>query len=259
MGKRIRYSNGRRLVDDVIRLANRFPSAGLRGAFDNSPVVALRRKTRPKIAWNVIFMKAFAIMAEEKPALRQMYVGLPWPHLYEHDGSVCMMTLSREYQGEERLFFARFNNPQHVPLAELQERYDYFRRAPIEEIRQFRHQVNFAKCPFWLRRFAYWMMMNWMPKKRAANMGTFGISFSGHKGAFGTLHLGPVTTILGVDPFPRKGISQQLLTFDHRVMDGVPATVAFQQLQTTVNEVIRDELAAMVDGDGDRSQNMKAA
>ena len=143
MGKRLRLTGNRQLVDDVLRIASQFPSAGLVGDFDASEIARLRRKTRPKISWNVLYMKAFAIVADNVPQLRQIYVNSFFPYLYQHHDNVCMLTINREYENEERLFFARFNNPQEESLADLQERYDHLRRAPIHEIKQFQHQIRF--------------------------------------------------------------------------------------------------------------------
>ncbi|MEL7496270.1 MAG: hypothetical protein AAFN77_01580 [Planctomycetota bacterium] len=249
MGKRIRLSNGRRLVDDVIRMASRMPIAGIAGDFETSEVAMLRRRSRPKISWNVIFMKAYAQVSRENPVLRQAYVGFPYGHLHEFEEPVCMMTMAREHEGEERLFFARFNRPDHFSLPDLQQQYDHFRKAPINEIKQFRHQIKFAKVPAMIRRFAWWTLFNVWPDKRAMHMGTFGMSISGYNGAYGSKHLGPNTTTLGVDPLPRKGISHLVLTFDHRVIDGTPATRVLLRLQHMVNTAICHELRTLVNTD----------
>jgi hypothetical protein len=258
MGKRIAFSNGRCLVNDVIRIAKKFPSAAFWGDFDAGSVARLRRLTRPKISWNVLYMKAYAKVAMQYPQLRQCYMGFPWPYLYQHQRNVCMLTLSREHQGEERLLFARFNNPESESLTDLQARYDYLRHAPIEEIKQFRHQVNFAKVPALLRRFGWWVMLNLWPETRCGQVGTFGMSISGYKGVYGNQHLGPMTTILGVDPVPRKGVSRILLTFDHRVLDGVPATEIMHQLHVTLTTEIRDELAEIIGVDPITGKSMES-
>ena len=245
MGKRIALSNGRRLVDDVIRMANKTPLAGLSGDFDFSKVAKYRRMSRPKIAWNVLFMKAYAQVCRKMPELQQAYASFPWGYLYEHENPICMITIAREYEGEERLFFARFHNPDKASLIDLQARYDRYRKAPVESIKQFRHQIKFARTPALVRRMAWWMLHNVWPEKRATHMGTFGMSFSGHHGVYGSQHLGPCTTTLGVDPMPRRGQSRILLTFDHRVIDGTPATRVFTLLQQAMNNSIAEELAEM--------------
>lgn len=245
MGKRIALTNGRRLVDDVIRMASKTPLASLSGEWDLRDVAKLRRMAKPKISWNVLVMKAFAAVAERHPMLKQGYVSFPWGHLYEHHQSVGMMTMSRQYQGEERLLFARFNEPNHHTLVDLQQQYDFFRKAPIDQIKQFKHQIAFAKCPSLLRRFAWWTLFNVWPIKRAFHMGTFGMSISGHRGAYGSKHLGPNTATIGVDPMPKDGISRYLFTFDHRVIDGAPASEIVLLTRQILNTAIRQELAKM--------------
>lgn len=245
MGKRIALTNGRRLVNDVIEMANKTPLAAVACDWDLRDVAQLRRMAKPKISWNVIVMKAFAAVGERYPVLKQGYVSFPWGHFYEHHQSVAMMTIVREYRGEERLLFARFNEPNNHTLIELQEQYDAYRKSPIDEIKQFRHQVTFARFPKIVRRFAWWALFNVWPVKRAFHMGTFGMSISGHRGAYGTKHLGPNTATIGVDPFPRKGVSRALLTFDHRVIDGAPATKIVLLTRQIMNTAIRQELAKM--------------
>lgn len=245
MGRRLSFSNGRRLVDDVIRVSNKMPMAAFSSEWDVAQIAKLRRLAKPKISWNVLMMKAHAIVCQQDPTLRRIYVKVPWAHLYEHHQSVCMMTIGRKHKGEERLFFARFNEPDNYTLVELQELYDTYRKAPIEEIKQFRHQITFAKLPSPVRRFAWWALFNLWPQKRASHMGTFGMSISGHRGAFGSSHLGTNTTILGVDPNPRRGVAKMLLTFDHQIMDGVPATETLLRGQRMLATAVAKELADM--------------
>ncbi len=258
MGQRIKLTNGRRLVDDVIHMANKMPMAGLSGDFDSGLVAKFRRYTTPKIAWNVLYMKAYACVCRNNSALRRSYVGFPWGHLYEHHENVCMMTMAREYQGEERLFFARFNAPDNASLVTLQEQYDHYRKAPVEEIKQFRHQIQFAKAPALVRKFAWWTLYNVWPQKRASHMGTFGMSISGYKGSYGAQHLGPNTTIVGVDPFPRKGVSRIVLTFDHRVIDGTPATKALQNLNHMLTTTVKVELAKLAGFDPTTGEKLES-
>ena len=245
MGRRLSFSNGRRLVDDVIRVSNRMPMAAFSSEWDVAQIAKLRRMAKPKISWNVLMMKAHAIVCTENAMLRRNYVRFPYAHLYEHHQNVCMMTIGRQHQGEERLFFARFNEPDNCTLVELQELYDTYRKDPIEDIKQYRHQITFAKFPSPVRRFAWWALFNLWPQKRASHMGTFGMSISGHRGALGSQHLGCNTTIIGVDPNPRKGVAKMLLTFDHQIIDGVPATETLYRGQRMLATAVAKELADM--------------
>lgn len=245
-GKRVKISNGRRLVDEVIRTANKMPMASYVRDFDLTDLAALRKKVRPKIGWNVLYMKAYAIIAEQNPALRQCYVGFPWPYAYQHESNVCLLTMSREFEGEDRLLFARFNRPENHSLVELQAQYDHLRKAPVLEIKQFRHQIQFAKSPWFVRRFAWWMMLNLWPRKRMSHFGTFGMTLSGYKDAFNYQVLSPNTTTLGVDVLPKKGQAKFSLTFDHQILDGVPIVSIIDQVYKTLNGVITEELRTLL-------------
>lgn len=245
-GKRLALSNGRRLIDDVTRIAARIPAVGISGQFDLKSLDKLRRQSRPKISWNVLYLKAYALVAAENPELGQVFVNFPWPHVYQHHSVVGMMTINREFEGNDRLFFARFNNPQLESLASIQEKYDHFRRTPVTDIRQFRHQIRFAKMPRLLRRLGWWVMFELWPEKRASHVGTIGMSFSGYRGVYGNQHLGPLTSILGIDPFPADGVARSVLTFDHRILDGIPAADVLQKIHQRLVGQVQTELQELV-------------
>ncbi len=245
-GKRVKLSNGRRLVDEVIRAANKMPMASYVRDFDLTELTALRKQVRPKIGWNVLYMKAYAIISEQNPTLRQCYVGFPWPYAYQHESNVCLLTMSREHNGEERLLFARFNRPENKSLVELQAQYDHLRKTPVLQVKQFRHQIRFAACPWFLRRLAWWVMMNLWPRKRMCHFGTFGMTLSGYKDAFNYQVLSPNTTTLGIDVLPKKGKAKFSLTFDHQILDGVPVVNLIDQVYKTLNGTIADELRSLL-------------
>lgn len=246
-GKRIPYSNGRRLVDDVIRVARKQPMAAYIRDMDLKKLHDLRRKIRPRLSWNAIMMKAYAMVSKENELVRQCYVGFPWPHIYQAKDTVAMITVSRQFQGEERLLFGRFNRPEEMSLIAIQNLWDHYNEAPVESIKQFRHQIRFAKCPTFFRRFVWWAMTNLVPSKRASHVGTFGMSFSGFNNAVGTAHLGPNTTILGVDLAPRGGQAKVLFTFDHSIFDGKPAVDALDALFKTLHGPVLEELKQLAD------------
>ncbi|MBX3419007.1 MAG: hypothetical protein KF851_15490 [Pirellulaceae bacterium] len=240
--RRKRLSPGRRLISDISEMALQVPLAGTTAKIDVTEVAAVRKQIRPRIAWNVLFLKAYAIVALSRPELRQRYIRWPWPHLYEHPNNVAMLTVSREYNGEERLFFGRFNVPEECTLLELQERYDEYREQPVESIKQFRHQIKFSHAPRLLRKFAWFLMREVWTRKAASHMGTFGMSISCFKDVHGNCHVSPMTTTLGVDVVSKNGISETLLTFDHRVLDGQPIIEILQELGRILRGPILDEL-----------------
>lgn len=246
-GKIIPLTAGRRLVDDVIRIARSQPMAAFYRDLDLGALESLRKQIKPRLSWNVILMKAYALVSRETPELRQFYRKFPWPHLYEVETTIAQLTVAREVAGETRLYFARFRDPDRYSLTQLQERLDYFLTAEPTAIKQFRHQDRFASLPGPVRRLLWWLIMEGWPSQRATYMGTFGMSLSGFNQTYGNCHLGPNTTILGVDPTPRQGIARTLLTFDHRVLDGKPVIDIISQLYSRLQGPIRQELEAIRD------------
>jgi pyruvate/2-oxoglutarate dehydrogenase complex dihydrolipoamide acyltransferase (E2) component len=89
-------------------------------------------------------------------------------------------------------------------------------------------------------------MSNLWPAKRASHMGTFGMSLSGFDDvAFASYHLGPNSTILGVDVVARGGKSSVLLTFDHRILDGKPVMDILKDLERNLRGPILEEVRTL--------------
>jgi hypothetical protein len=71
-----RLDGQRRLVSDIVRLSNRVPIFPVDRIMALSELEAVRREALPRIGWSAVFMKAYAIVARDRPALRSWYV--PW-------------------------------------------------------------------------------------------------------------------------------------------------------------------------------------
>lgn len=239
-------SKGRTLILDIVNIARKMPMAPLIREFDLESIGQLRAQFRPRISWMVLFLKAYGIVSERNPILRQVYAPLPFPHIYTHPQNVALVTITRVVDGESRLYFARVHRPEERSLEELQKQYEEFRRAPIDQLRQFKRQDLLSSMPWFVRKAVWFLLTHLWPSKRAANMGTFGLSLSGFKGNRGAFHLGPNTTILGCELFPRKGRNRVILTFDHRILDGKPVADVLDDLQRAFANEITEELESLV-------------
>ncbi len=243
-GKNIPMTGQRSIVCDLTDIARRAPLVPIQRKIDVSDLRDWRSRVRPRISWQVIMMRAYALTSMQNPVLRQSYVPFPWPHFYQHHESVCLLMVQRQVEGVDRLMFARFARPEYYSLLQLQEIFNELRRRPIDQIRQLQHQVWFARLPWLIRKVAWRLMTDWLPARRATHMGTFGMSLSTLRGTHGTFHLGPCSTILGYDQLCRDGTARITLTFDHRILDGKPAMDALdsfrKHLQTTIRNELRD-------------------
>lgn len=248
-GVRKKMTNDRVLVSDVVQLARSMPLAPLVRDADFQVVDRVRKSLQhKKVSWTVLMMKAYALVAQKRPEMRQIYVPFPWPHIYQHSENVAMLTVTRETLQGPRLFFARFNQPENLTLEDLQDRYDHIRRAPVREIKQFIHQRRFAKCPKMIRKMAWWSMTHLMPSKLAQQIGTFGMSLSQLERTYGVFHLGPTTTTLGYEHFAFRGKMRLTLTFDHRILDGKHVYDILNDLEFVLNGPLLEELYMMRDG-----------
>jgi hypothetical protein len=254
-------SSGRKLACDVIQFAVSAPLGAVRATLDLAELAEIRKRIRPKLSWNAIYMKAYARLTERWPQLLQHVVSFPTPHFYQHDRAVCRIAVAREIAGEETLLFARFESPERFSLIHLNEQLEYFRTAPIHEIKQFRHQLRFAACPWPIRKFGWWIMTNLWCNKRSSYMGTFGMSLSGFdRVQFASMHLGPSTTTLGVDVVARGGQSNLLLTFDHRILDGKPVIDIVSDLERCLRGPILEEMRELASQQEEtRSEARRAA
>ena len=243
--RRMRLSCNRALVTDLLRQGKRGVLIPVLRQLRLPELAALRLATRPRVSWTAVLMKAYAAVALRNPPLRQVYVGLPCPHLYQHSANTCFVTIIRQWEGEDHLFYGRFPSPEGETLAALQQRLTDYQTRPVEESKQFRHQITLGHMPFPLRWLTWFLTMNVSPRIRMKNLGTFGMSIT-NVGASGGLGLiGPYTSLLGYGELRRNGEARLVCSFDHRVMDGIFMFRAMAELEAELDGPIADELRGM--------------
>src|SRR5439155_14018573 len=92
-------SRPRRFMLDMLHFAKQLPSIPVQRRMNLQAVAAARIEAgRP--CWPAVFLKAYALVAEQMPALRRAYVQLPWPHIVEYPKSVASVAVERELDGE---------------------------------------------------------------------------------------------------------------------------------------------------------------
>ncbi|HEX4073261.1 MAG TPA: hypothetical protein VHX68_18925, partial [Planctomycetaceae bacterium] len=93
--RRMRVPRSRRLTIDLLHYRAKVPTCAHDRVCDFRPVAEARERSAVRISWSMIFIKAFGMVAARYPALRQMYVPFPWPHIYQHPTSVAMVATHR--------------------------------------------------------------------------------------------------------------------------------------------------------------------
>jgi hypothetical protein len=244
-GRAIPLSRARRLVVEHCRLAQDVPKGVLRGEIDLAPLLPARAAAGPeRPPWTAIFAKAQALTAAEMPALRRIYVKLPWPLLYEVPRSVAAVVVERPLDGEPAVFYARIGAPELLPLSAIAARIREVKDAPLDSVKDHRTALLLARLPLPLRRAAFWIGRN-LGRQVPNHFGTFAVSVVGGQGIDIVLGVSHWTSFLSYGPIRADGRVEVFVTFDHRVMDGGTAAQAIRRLEATLHGTLLAELRAM--------------
>jgi hypothetical protein len=244
-GIRKRISIHRALVLDTLHFARSVPSFSVEKIFSLGQLAQRRRNSQRRISWSVLFLKAHALVMRDLPVLRQVFCQWPWPHLYESCDIVGALAIARNCQGEERLCWGRFPQPDATPLAELQSALDRYQTLPVEDV--FRRQLRLSCMPTWLRRLAWRIGLYVDVPRRAKRFGNFSISSLAGQGAINRTHPSIHTSSLTYGPIDPIGRCLVTLLCDHRVLDGLAAARALNRLEELLNTQIAEELGELAD------------
>ncbi|OJY35003.1 MAG: hypothetical protein BGP06_18600 [Rhizobiales bacterium 65-9] len=241
-GRFIPLSLPRRIVADHCYFARKTPTGVLRRRINIAPLMKARADASKKAPWFALFLKGYALVAQQHAPLRRVYVKLPWPHLYEYPASVASLVIERDYKGEDALFLARLKNPAALSLGEIAAKITEAKGAPIESVKDFRLALRFARAPMLLRRALWWLGMN-IGRQRANFFGTFGVTVLSGDGTEVNFPISPWTSLMSYGPISADGDVEIVIGFDHRVMDGAVISRAMGALETVLNSAIATEIA----------------
>jgi hypothetical protein len=239
-GRRLPLGRSRALVLDLLRLSQQVPIFPVERQMDLGALATARVACPRRISWVAIFAKAFALTAREIPQLRRSYIAWPWPHVYEHEQSVAMVAVNRQYEGEDRLFWLRLVSPETTPLVGLQKQLDQGTAGDVNEV--YRQQLQFSLVPTFLRRLIWWGRMNLAPARRARWLGTFGLSVLASQGCYNRRPPHFLTSCVTYGPLDDRGRMPLTLICDHRVLDGFTAAQGLALLEETLVGTIASEL-----------------
>jgi hypothetical protein len=242
-GHAIRLLPSRRVQNDFLHFAIKAPILPVQRRMALGALVEARKACRHRPPWTVLFLRAYAILAQETPELRRVYIGLPRPHLYEYPSSVGMVAVERRCGEEVEVFAGRIKNPASRSLAELAEILRRFNEAPLWEIKEFRRVLILGHLPLPLRRFLMWIALN-IDSQRANFFGTFALSVYSALGADSLRPLAPCTVVLNYGVIAADGTVDVRFNYDHRVMDGAMVARALQSFEKILTQKIVAELTA---------------
>ncbi|PQO30463.1 hypothetical protein DTL21_24230 [Bremerella cremea] len=230
----------RSIVCDLMDLHQQMPTVSQAKSFQLQTLSEARQECPQRISWTLLYLRAFAIAAQEFPNLRRTLITWPWRHLYEHPTSYANMTVSREVDGESWLFFAPIESPEQRSLVELQGLLNRYQQEPVEGV--FKNQVRLARYPRVIRRVLWWLRFNVSARKRIKRLGTFALTTVAGQGVTILDPKAPVTSTLTYGPLDESGKCDVILAYDHRVMDGKEVATILNRLEEILNGQILQEM-----------------
>jgi hypothetical protein len=243
----------RRFIIDLIHFARQVPSTPVARTVNLAKLLEARAQHPSRPSWQVLFMKAYALVGANHPPLRRALLQFPWPRLYEHPWMNCALAIERSYQGEPGVFVGLFRAPEQQTIAQLQEALTWYKHQPLEKVGFYRQALRVSQAPTPIRRLLWWSTLNVSGFKRAKRFGTFGLSSYGALGAESLHPISPLTTTLTFGPISPAGDVVIKLIYDHRVLDGAYIARRLRDIEKTLNGPILAELKA------DRAAAGKAA
>jgi hypothetical protein len=243
-GRAIRLSVQRRMVIDLLYFARGIPTVPVQKRMSLGPLVAARAACGERPRWTAIFTKAYALLAQEVPELRRAYVKIPWAHLYEYPTSKANIIIERDYRGEPSLCPVSIKDPAHRSVGDIGRQIQHATTAPLEEIKDFRRWMRFARLPRPLRRTLWWIGLN-IGRQRGNFFGTFGLSVYSALNAESLHPLSPLTTLLNYGVMTGEGVLDVRIIYDHRVLDGATVARALGRLEEILNSVILEEVQSL--------------
>jgi hypothetical protein len=240
-GRWISLSLPRRLVSDLLSFAAKMPILPVQRQMQLGPLKMARAVRSARPSWVALFLKAFALTAQEFPELRRVYLKFPWPHLYEYHDSVAMLTVERSMEGEPAVLLMRLRTPARMSLTQIDEAIRNAQTAPIESIKEFRRELLLACLPLVLRRTLLWLALN-VPRQRPHYFGTFCFTDLSPLGTESLRPLYPATVTLYYGQIAEDGTVVVRAAYDHRVLDGATMARALTRLEQLLNGEVAAEL-----------------
>ena len=243
-GMRRAFPKHRHTVLDIIRVSQSVPSFPLFRSMQLGELSHARKVCSERIAWSTLFARAYGLVCEQLPELRELFVRYPSKYLYRHQHSIGSLSVHRtDDAGNERLIWGRWNSPESTPLVVLQQQLDQFVSAPIAEV--FGEGLMLERRSAIVRRLVWWWVTNCSGRNRAKHIGTFSISSLAGQGALNAHHPLITTSSLAFGPLDASGKCEVVLLCDHRTLDGVMGARAMEILEATLSIRMVEELMSI--------------
>lgn len=243
-GTSLALSPLRKVMCDLLHFSRQVPLVAIERRMPLGRVIEARQRLAARPSWFAIFLKAYALVAQERAELRRSYLSFPWPRLHQHDCNVAQLAVARVVAAEEGVLTLKVRHPERLSLADLDTLIRRARTEPVESFGDFRRLLLLGRLPQPLRRLAWWAGLQVSARWRQRYAGTFGITGVAALGSTSLHLLSPLTTTLTYGVFMEDGSVLARLFYDHRVLDGVQPAEALRDLEQALRGPILHELQA---------------
>ena len=240
-GRSIPLSRGRKLICDLLRIAQKIPTVPVQKCMNLRDLLHARQQHPQRPSWAAIFIKAYALVAVEFPELRRAYIKIPWHRLYEYPKSVANVALERDFDGEKCVFTGRIKDPASLSVLKIHEMIRSWKEIPIQDHKEFRRGLWITQMPWPIRPFLWWLGLN-IGRQRGNFFGTFTLSVYSGLGVESLHPITPTTTTLNYGVIDSNGNVTVRIVYDHRVMDGSTVARALIRLEEILSSLVLDEL-----------------
>jgi hypothetical protein len=240
-GRSIPLSRARTLACDFLQIARKNPTVPVQKCMNLRDLLQARQQHPQRPSWSAIFIKGYALVAQEFPELRRAYIKIPWHRLYEYPKSVAHVTLERDFDGEKCVFAAKIKDPASLSVLKIHEMIKIWKEIPIRDYKEFRRGLWITRMPWPIRPFLWWLGLN-IGRQRGNFFGTFTLSVYSGLGVESLHPLTPTTTTLNYGVIDSNGNVTVRIVYDHRVMDGATVARALIRLEAILSSLVLDEV-----------------
>ena len=232
-------SLARKLVIDVIETS--VPLVAVKRTLDLTRLVKARSSLAVRPGWSAIIAKALAIVAQDEPLLRTLYLRWPWPRFYELPKSVVLVAIVRDDFEDGVPIMMKLGSADEKSLQDLEADMRRAKTAPISQVPSFARAERIARFPRWVRRLIWSVALN-SGRMRSNRFGTLWITSLASLGSETVTARTPGPSLISYGLLHENHSMEILLHWDHRIYDGVVATRALRRLEEVLNNIIADEL-----------------
>jgi hypothetical protein len=232
---------------DLLALARQVPTLTTQRRLRLGVTLAARAIALPRPAWLALFTKAYALVAQNLPALRRVFLSFPRPRLYQHPVSVALVPLERPFLGEDAIFYATMAQPEVLSLVDLDSQLRRYKEQPLEKLGAFRRSLLFSRLPHWMRKGLWWATCNAFGVRKVQTLGTFAVTDYSGLGAEAVGPLTLTTSGLTYGVMERDGSVDVRIRYDARVLDGPTVARALAELERILTQEIVAELRYLED------------